>query len=58
MTIELLSSDLPEAGTTETGAWLLISTSDAADLVDEDTRGCHEFLPDRTMREGFDVTRQ
>ena len=33
LTVEWQQRELPEAGTTETGAWLLVSTSDAADLV-------------------------
>jgi polyketide synthase 5 len=33
LTVEWQQRDLPEAGTPESGAWLLVSTSDAADLV-------------------------
>ncbi|SHH59333.1 sulfolipid-1 biosynthesis phthioceranic/hydroxyphthioceranic acid synthase [Bradyrhizobium erythrophlei] len=33
LTVEWQQRALPEAGTTETGAWLLVNTSDAADLM-------------------------
>ena len=33
LTVEWQQRDLPEVGTAETGAWLLVSTSEAADLL-------------------------